>query len=52
MLKHPLLGTRDINDTIDNGVGDVDALRAEFSSKRLRQGAERKFAGCKGCECR
>lgn len=39
---------RDINDTIDNGMGDMDTLRTKFASQRLAQRSAGKHAGGHG----
>lgn len=46
-IKLERFGALGVNHAVDDGVGDVDALGSEFSCKRLRESAERKFACCK-----
>lgn len=43
-VLQPLLRSRDVNDTIDDGVGDVHSLWSEFFRDRGAEGAEGPFA--------
>lgn len=50
VFKGPGLGTRDVDHTIDNSMGHMDALRAEFTGERLCQSTKCKFSRSKCCE--
>ena len=44
------LGARGVDDAVDDGVGDVDALGAELAGEGLGEGAEGELHGGKGGE--
>jgi hypothetical protein len=50
MLKDISLRTRNINHTINNDMGDMHSLRAEFSCQRLREGPKAELCACEGAE--
>ena len=45
-------GAGDIDDAVDDGVGDVDAAGPELARQRLRQRPPREHARCEGAEIR
>lgn len=47
-VLQPLLRSRDVNDTIDDGVGDVHSLGSELFGYRGGEGAESPFAAGEG----
>lgn len=50
LTQVPLLSPRYINHAINDGVRDMDALRAELAGQRLGEGAEGEFGSREGGE--
>lgn len=50
MFENPGLGAWDINDTVNDGMRDMDPLRSELARKGLRQCSKSKLSSGKGCE--
>lgn len=50
LVDGPGFGLGDVDDTVDDDVGYVDALGAKLASERLAQGSHGEFARRKGAE--